>query len=111
MKVIVRASIISLAQAMAFSALGQTTSCPPSNPSSVGIGTVLLAIGGIAALLTFLFAVRRDRQMKFAQMLFARLDEIQKSVATSIAANERAHAREGLIKELPTRMADQYSSA
>lgn len=104
MKTIARASIILLVQIMAVSALAQTTSGSPA--STVGIVTVLGAIGGIAALLTFFFAIRRDRQMKFAQTLFVRLDEIQKSVSAFIAANEGAHTREVLIKGLAEHIPD-----
>lgn len=109
MKPIAHTLIISLAQATAFSAFAQTP-CPTSNASSFGISSILASGAGIAALLAFLFAIRRDRQMKFAQTLFARLDEIQKSVAAMVSSHERAKSTEELIEGLAEGMASQLST-
>lgn len=105
MKHIAKASIIILTASISFEAFGQASTSQPAN--TWGVLTALGTLGGIAAILTFIFAVNRDRQIKYAQMLFARLDEIQKAVASFIRANEQAHSRETLIGGLPERLRGQ----
>jgi hypothetical protein len=68
-----------------------------NSPSEWIVGALATACW---TLYVYFSAANRDRHIKFADMLFGRLDEIPKTVVAYVQASNRADTREKLLEEL-----------